>query len=142
MIRKPKFLVSSCLIGKKCRYDGKDMARDFLVELYNKGEVIDVCPEELGGLPTPRPPAERRGREIISKEAGNLSREYYLGAEQALKLMAEFKIARAYLKSKSPMCGCGRIYDGSFTGKLTVGDGLFTELLKKSKNDIPIESVD
>jgi uncharacterized protein YbbK (DUF523 family) len=136
-----KYLVSSCLIGKKCRYDGRDMARQTLVDLYHRGEVIDVCPEELGGLPTPRSPAERIGTQVISKEAKNLSHEYAEGAERALQLIANLPIEKAFLKSKSPMCGCGQIYDGSFTGKLMSGDGVFTELLR-AKLKIPIEPID
>jgi uncharacterized protein YbbK (DUF523 family) len=141
MNTEPKYLVSSCLIGKKCRYDGKDKARQFLIDLNAKGEVIDVCPEELGGLPTPRPPAEIIGTEIITNQAVNVTKEYIAGAERALSAIADFQIEKAFLKSKSPMCGCGQIYDGSFTGSLKSGDGIFTKLLK-SKLKISIESVD
>lgn len=141
MDKKPKYLVSSCLIGKKCRYDGKDQARQFLIDLNAKGEVLDVCPEELGGLPTPRPPAEIIGSDVITNQAVNVTQEYYVGAERALSLATHYPIEKAFLKSKSPMCGCGQIYDGSFTGCLKSGDGIFTKLLK-AKLKIPIESID
>jgi uncharacterized protein YbbK (DUF523 family) len=141
MTTNPKYLISSCLIGKKCRYNGTDRAQDFLVELKLRGEVIDVCPEELGDLSTPRPPAEIRGSEVVTQEALPVTNNYKLGAERALNLISGLPIERAFLKSKSPMCGCGQIYDGSFTGTLKTGDGIFTRILKQNLN-IPIESVD
>jgi uncharacterized protein YbbK (DUF523 family) len=141
-MQKPKYLVSACLIGKKCRYDGKDQARDFLVKSYEAGEVIAVCPEELGGLPTPRPPAEIIQDKVLTNQNKDVTSMYQEGAQNAFEIaLNNPSIEKAYLKSKSPMCGCGKIYDGSFTGKLTEGDGVFTCLIK-SKTKIPIESVD
>jgi uncharacterized protein YbbK (DUF523 family) len=128
-------------VGKKCRYDGRDMARQHLVELQEAGEVLDVCPEELGGLPTPRMPAERVGVSVITNEKLNITREYNLGAELVMNLIADLDIEKAYLKSKSPMCGCGQIYDGSFTGRLKEGDGILVELLK-ARTQVPIESIE
>lgn len=141
-MQKPKYLVSACLIGKRCRYDGKDQARDFLVKSYETGEIIAVCPEELGGLPTPRPPAEIIQNQVLTNQNMDVTSMYQEGAKNALEIALNYpSLEKVYLKSKSPMCGCGKIYDGSFSGKLKEGDGVFTTLLK-TQTKLPIESVD
>ncbi len=138
----PKFLVSACLVGQKCRYDGKDQARDFLVKAHQAGDVLAVCPEELGGLPTPRPPAEIFQGRVLTHQNVDVTEQYRLGAEKALQIALQApSLEKIYLKSNSPMCGCGKIYDGSFSGKLTSGDGIFARELK-SKLKLPIEPVD
>ena len=135
-----KVLVSACLIGKPCRYDGKHQARAEMLSLHEQGLTIPVCPEEMGGLGTPRDPAERQLDKVISNKGQDVSAQYQAGAEAALAVAEDNEVSEAFLKSKSPMCGCGKIYDGSFSGKLTDGDGVFAELLKK--NRVKITPVD
>ena len=137
---EPKYLISACLVGCHCRYDGKNQSREAMVELHQTGQALVVCPEELGGLPTPRPPCEIKNSKVISINGEDKTEAYILGATEALKLAKTYSIKTAYLKSKSPMCGLGKIYDGSFTGTITPGDGVFASLLKK--NDFKIEVID
>lgn len=139
-----KIIVSSCLLGTPCRYDGKDQKREFLVQLQevHPEKVISVCPEMLGGMQTPRVPCERKGGKVISKFGKDETSSYNLGAAKALQIAQENQIIKAYLKSQSPMCGCGKIYDGNFTGKLVDGNGVFADALKNLNSEIIIESVD
>ncbi len=134
-----KILISSCLLGKKCRYDG---GHNKLENLLNKNvEWISVCPEELGELGTPRPPAEKQldGRiKTISGE--DVTNEFNLGSHKSLKIGMENNCSLAILKSKSPSCGKGEIYDGSFSNKLIEDDGVFTQLCQK--NNIKVISSD
>lgn len=125
-------IVSACLANIPCRFDGKAKPNQYIIDLVAQGKAITVCPEELGGLSTPRVPAEQQGDKIISKEGKDLTEAFYLGAEKALAIALENNCTKAILKSKSPSCGCGKVYDGSFTNKLTKGDGVFCEILKKS----------
>ena len=129
----PKYFVSACLAGCACRYDGKSKTRDELKELVDSGRAIAVCPEELGELPTPRPPAEIKNNRVISCLGKDISLNYHLGALRALQIAEEYKINEFFLKSKSPMCGFKKVYDGSFSGKLTEGHGIFSSLLLNKK---------
>ena len=125
-------VISACLTGVACRYDGKDQLRVDLKKLVDDGEAIAVCPEELGGLPTPRTPAEKQGLFYKTKTGQDVTQEYKLGAKKAYDLAKSLgEINKAILKSKSPMCGVDQIYDGSFSGKLRHGDGEFSRLLKE-----------
>ncbi len=139
-------IVSACLAGEKCRYDGSHKERQDLLELVASGQAVAVCPEQLGGLPTPRPPAEQQGEKVITVEGKDVSHAYATGAEVALReahkvaLKSGKIIEKAILKSNSPMCGVGKIYDGTFSGNKKEGDGVFTKLLKK--NEIKVESRD
>ncbi|WPU67146.1 DUF523 domain-containing protein [Peredibacter starrii] len=135
-----KKIVSACLAGFQCRFDCAHKEREEIRAMVEKGEAIAVCPEQMGGLPTPRTPAEQIGNKIISKTGTDVTAEYELGAHQALKMAELTGATEAYLKSRSPMCGSGQIYDGSFSGKLVEGDGVFTKLLK-SRN-IKVIAVD
>ncbi len=135
-----KVIVSACLAGIHCRYDCASQERESIKELVRKGEAIPVCPEQLGGLPTPRPPAEKQGDRIITKCGSDVTQQYNQGALEAFKISELSGATVAYLKSRSPMCGSGFIYDGSFSGKLTDGDGVFTRVLKN--NNITVISVD
>lgn len=123
-------IVSACLAGKKCRYDGEHKEITDISELVAQGKAVAVCPEELGGLPTPRPPAENVDGKLLTIEGKDVTFNYKKGAQMALEIAMENSCTDAYLKSKSPMCGCGKVYDGSFQGQLTDGDGEFTKLLK------------
>ena len=127
---KPKLLVSACLLGTPCRYDGKSKKNEAVCALAERFELIPVCPEVLGGLPTPRTPSERRGACVVRKDGRDVTAEYRRGAECALETARREGVLAAVLKERSPSCGSGEIYDGTFTGALTAGDGVTAELLK------------
>ncbi|WP_347357827.1 DUF523 domain-containing protein [Bdellovibrio sp.] len=133
-------IVSACLSGVHCRYDCKAQTRSSIEEMVQKGDAIPVCPEQLGGLPTPRPPAERIGDKVLTNKGIDVTAEYQRGAEEALRIAKLAGATEALLKSKSPMCGCGKIYDGTFSGNQKDGDGVFAELLKK--NGIKVTVID
>ena len=124
-------LISACLMGIKCRYDGGRKPLPCLDELMEKHVLIPVCPEVIGGLPTPRVPAERIGDKVITKDGRDVTAEYHRGAEEALKLAQMTGCTHALLKERSPSCGFGMIYDGTFTGGLCKGMGVCGELLDK-----------
>lgn len=126
-------IVSACLAGFNCRYDGKNQANKKIIKLIKNGKAIPVCPEQLGGLPTPRPAVEKVGNKFISHNGENYSREFKKGAKEAFKIAKLVGCKKAILKAKSPSCGCGLIYDGSFSGRLKKGNGIFCSLLKKNK---------
>lgn len=127
---KPKLLVSACLLGTPCRYDGKSKKSEAVCALADVFELIPVCPEQLGGLPTPRTPSERRGARVVTRDGRDVTAEYRRGAEAALEAARREGAAAAVLKERSPSCGSGEIYDGSFTGARIAGDGVTAELLK------------
>lgn len=135
---KENVLVSSCLIGLKTRYDKKS-SKNIFKELNSKYNVIPFCPEQAAGLPTPRKPCEIKDGSVYNIDGVNLTREFLDGANEALKLCKMYNIKKAYLKSKSPSCGKGKIYDGSFSGVLTDGDGIVTKLLEE--NEIEVISI-
>lgn len=122
-------LMSACLAGRPCRYDGSACPHPWAVARFERGEAVLVCPEELGGLPTPRQPSERRGGRVVSIEGADVTEQFVRGAREALRICEERGCDAAVLKARSPSCGCGRIYDGSFTGALVVGNGVLAELL-------------
>ena len=122
-------LVSACLLGLPCRYDGRSMPSREVISLGEKYNLIPVCPEIYGGLPTPRVPSERVGDKVLMKDGHNVTENYQRGAECALMLARIYSVDMAILKAKSPSCGCGRIYDGTFSGTLTDGLGVTAELL-------------
>lgn len=139
------YLVSSCLAGVNCRYDGKNHENKLIVDLVKKGEAIPVCPEQLGGLPTPRTSCEivideKNSRKVISKDKRDCTNEFMLGAEKTLKVAKAVCAKKAILKSKSPSCGCGLIYDGTFSGKLVEGNGLTAELLIQNGIEVCTEN--
>ena len=127
-----------CLLGEPCRYDGKSvpMGGKVIERLKEKYILVPVCPEQEGGLPTPRIPAERKGEKVVRRDDVDVTAEYRKGAEVALSLCRRFGISIALMKAKSPSCGAGRIYDGTFSGTLTDGDGVTVSLL--SGNGIKI----
>lgn len=133
-------IVSACLSGVHCRYDCKAQTRSEIEEMVKNGEAIPVCPEQMGGLSTPRPPAERIGNKVLTNAGADVTDQYQRGAEEALRIAQLAGATEALLKSKSPMCGYGKIYDGTFTGTTIDGDGVFAELLKK--HGIKITAVD
>lgn len=125
-------LCSACLLGIKCRYDGKGKPDEKVIKLSKKEILIPVCPEQLGGLPTPRENREIKRKRVITKSGKDETKNHKMGAEETLKLVKLFGIKQAIFKQKSPSCGCGQIYDGTFSGKLIKGDGITTVLLKKN----------
>jgi uncharacterized protein YbbK (DUF523 family) len=134
-------LVSGCLVGQKCRYNMVCEEVKELKEMVDKGEAIPVCPEQLGGLPTPRPPQEivggsgadvLRGRaRVINSEGMDVTKSFVKGASDVLVIAKDKNVERAVLKSRSPACGLGEIYDGTFRGRVKKGDGVTAALLKK-----------
>ncbi len=132
-------IVSKCLIGECCRYDGGSKPDAEIVRLVRAGKATAVCPEQLGGLSTPRPPSEiaADGR-VISKTGADVTKQFVRGANEALRIARAVGATRAILKARSPSCGCGEIYDGTFSGTLTQGDGITAALFKA--NGIDVES--
>ena len=125
-------LVSACLIGEKCKYNGGDNYSEKLMEFLKGKEYVAICPEVLGGLPTPRTSCEIiRGR-VIDQNGVDKTMEYEKGAEQALKIALEKGCKLAILQTRSPSCGKGKIYDGTFSKRLIVGDGKTVQLLEKN----------
>lgn len=124
-------LVSACLMGMECRYDGSGYLLDELTKLKNKHNLIPVCPEIYGGLQTPREPAELQGDKVITKSGEDVTAEYQRGAQEIAKLADFYDCSLAILKERSPSCGFGEIYDGTFHGILIPGNGLTAGLLSK-----------
>ena len=127
-----KILVSACLLGIACRYDGASKEYPLIDELCRRHQVVPVCPEIMGGLPTPRTPAERQGKQVATKVGADVTAQYLRGAEETLRLAQRLGCAVAVLKERSPSCGSGKIYDGTFTGALTDGFGVAAERLQNA----------
>ena len=127
-----RILVSACLLGVPCRYDGSGAVREELRGLAAEEgiQLIPVCPEQLGGLPTPRPPAERVGDRVMTRSGEDVTAEYRRGAERTAELARLFGCTGALLKARSPSCGSGSIYDGTFSGTRAPGDGMTVQMLK------------
>jgi uncharacterized protein YbbK (DUF523 family) len=138
------YLVSACLAGVNCRYNGGNNENKLVSELVNQGKAIAVCPEQLGGLPTPRAACEivedeEGNKKVLSADGQDCSKYFYEGAEKTLAIAEALDIKKAILKSKSPSCGCGIVYDGTFSGKLVEGNGLTAELLIKNGIEVQTE---
>ena len=126
---KEKLLISACLMGIGCRYDGREMKKVDILRLSKKYDLVPVCPEIYGGLPTPRTPSERVGDRVLMKDGTDVTKNFRRGAEYALGLANMTGARLALLKERSPSCGKGEIYDGSFTGTLVPGFGVAAEML-------------
>lgn len=136
-----KVAVSACLLGVNCRFDGGNSKNTDAVEQSQTHELIPICPEEAGGLPTPRPPVEIVGGDgydvldgkakVLTADGQDKTAEFLKGAQQALALVQAQGVKCVILKAKSPSCGCGEIYDGTFSGTLISGDGVTAALLKR-----------
>lgn len=131
-----KILVSACLLGKNCKYNGGNNLNQSVLGFIEGHEVIGVCPEQLGGLSTPRLPAEIVDGVVTNKEGVSVDAEFRKGAQAALAAALENKVDLAILQSRSPSCGVKEIYDGSFSGKKIKGQGVFAKLL--AKHDIKV----
>ena len=136
-----KVVISACLLGVRCRYDGGDSRNETVIKQSETDELIPVCPEEVGGLSTPRSPAEIVGGDgddvldgkakVMTVEGADVTDAYLKGAHHALQVAQSHGAMQVILKARSPSCGCGDIYDGTFSGTLTSGDGVTTALLKR-----------
>ena len=133
-------IVSACLVGVNCRFDGKNKSSEELIEAFKRGKLIPLCPEQLGGLPTPRAPSKivdgdgydvLDGRtRVVNQRSEDVTENFIRGAREVLKIAKILNVKEAILESRSPSCGCGRIYDES-SGELIEGDGVLTALLKR-----------
>lgn len=122
-------LISACLMGVRCRYDGGGQAMARLDELMERYVLVPVCPEVLGGLPTPREPAELRGERVVTRTECDVTDAFRRGAAEAARIARACGCSRALLKERSPSCGCGKVYDGTFCGVLREGSGLCAQAL-------------
>ncbi|MDD5935392.1 MAG: DUF523 domain-containing protein [Clostridiales bacterium] len=125
-------LISGCLLGINCRYDGKGNLIPEISELLKKHNLIPVCPEQLGGLVTPREAAEIRNGRVVTKSGIDITEEFTKGALEVLRLAKLYGCTVAILKERSPSCGSNCRYDGTFSGTLIAGDGITAELLKEN----------
>ncbi len=124
-------LISACLLGLSCRYDGEYREYD-LKNLREKFNLIPICPEIYGGLPTPRVPSEIQGEKVVNRNGDDVTAQYEKGAQEALKLAKLYNAKYALLKAKSPSCGKNEVYDGSFTATLVDGEGVTARLLREN----------
>lgn len=134
-------LVSACLAGVRCRYDGEAHPDERVLDMVRSGRGIPVCPEQLGGLPTPRRRAEIRGGDgsdvldglarVVDEDGRDVTGPFLRGAEETLRLARLAGAERAYLRARSPSCGLGTVYDGGFSGRLRPGDGVTAALLER-----------
>ena len=123
-----RILISACLLGARCRYDGVSKLQPWISDLAERHILVPVCPGDWGS-PT-RPPAERRGDRVMTRDGGDVTAQYRRGAEEALRLCRLLGCEAALLKERSPSCGSGMVCDGTFTGVLTAGEGVTAELLR------------
>jgi uncharacterized protein YbbK (DUF523 family) len=131
---KEKVLISACLLGVNCKYSGDNNYNKELIDKLNEQyDLIPICPEIMGGLSTPRNPAEIRDGKVFNNQGDEVTKNFQKGAEEALKIAKMLNVNKAILKSKSPSCGKGLIYDGTFNNKLIEGNGITTDLLLKNK---------
>ena len=135
-----KILVSACLLGNNCKYDGTNNKNEKVIEYIKDKEIIPMCPEIYGGLSTPRVPSERKGDKVITKNGEDVTVNFLKGAKETLYIAKLFNIKKALLKAKSPSCGNGIIYDGSFTHTKIEGYGVTAELLKENGIEIITEN--
>jgi len=131
-VKQMNVLISACLLGCKCRYDGKDKNTIDITKLKEKYTLFPICPELDGGLGVPREPAEIKEKRVINRKGIDVTKEYTKGAEIALETALKNNCTVAILKARSPSCGKGEIYDGSFTKTLINGDGIKVRVLKEA----------
>lgn len=127
-------LVSSCLIGLKCRYDASIKENTDVIKYLSDKEYWPICPEQMGGLATPRKPAEivsNNPLKIVDNQGYDVTENFLEGANQVIEIIKDKKVSLAILKAKSPSCGSENIYDGTFSNKLVEGQGILTKLLRE-----------
>lgn len=138
-----KVIVSACLAGDNCKYNGGNNINQKMMDFLKSHEMLKVCPEVLGGLPTPRPSAEIVDGKVINTEGKNITKESTLGAQKAFEIVQKEKPDLIILQSRSPSCGIKQIYDGTFSGNKIPGHGLFAELcIKAGYKVLDIEDLD
>ncbi len=130
-MNKETIIVSACLLGVNCKYNGSSNYNAKIEQLKEKYNMIPVCPEVMGDLPIPRTPSEIVGDRVINKVGNDVTNNYLDGANKVLKIALENSVKLAIFKAKSPSCGSGKVYDGSFTSTLIDGDGVTSRLLKE-----------
>lgn len=136
---KEKILVSACLLGVNCKYNGGNNENEYVFKYLEDKEIIPVCPEIMGGLSTPRNPSEIIGSKVINNLNEDVTSNYNKGAEETLKLAKKLNITKAILKSRSPSCGYNTIYDGTFSKTLKKGHGITAKLLSENGFEILTE---
>ncbi|WP_418668501.1 DUF523 domain-containing protein [Allofournierella sp.] len=124
-----RILISACLLGKNCRYNGTNSASPRVRAFVEGHETVEICPELLAGMPTPRPCAELAAGVVVDEQGRNVDEEYRRGARLALEQAKKMGIDLAVLQPRSPTCGVNQVYDGSFTGRLVKGRGVFAQAL-------------
>lgn len=127
-----KILVSACLLGENCKYNGKNNFNSLIAKLTNSFVIIPICPEVLGGLTTPRLPSEINNEFVINEAGVDVTYEFNKGAKLALQTALKENVKYAILKEKSPSCGVNKIYDGNFNGTLLAGKGITCQLLEQN----------
>ena len=127
-----RIAVSACLLGENCKYNGENNYSEKLVDYIKGNDVLSVCPEVMGGLPVPRESAEIVNGVVSHKDGTSVDKEFRKGAKKALEIVKEENVDLVILQSRSPSCGVNSIYDGSFSGKLISGKGVFADLLQKN----------
>lgn len=132
MVNNFEYLVSGCLCGEKCRYDGQASISEKVKELVDSGKALVVCPEVMGGMSVPRLPCEIKDNRVINIENEDKTDYFNEGAKKVLALAKKYNIIKAILKEKSPSCGSHYIYDGSFNKTLIKGQGITTKLLREN----------
>ncbi len=135
-------LISACLLGMRCTWSGNDNKNDRAIELSKVETLIPVCPEQLGGLATPRAPQEIQGGtgedvldnacRVLNRNGEDVTTEFITGAEETLEIVRQLNIKEFIARSRSPSCGCSQVYDGTFRDRLIDGDGVTTALLRRS----------
>lgn len=138
-----KVIVSACLVGDNCKYNGGNNLNQKMMDFLQSHEIIKVCPEVLGGLPTPRPSAEIVNGQVMNNEGKNITKEFSLGAQKAFEIVQKENPDLIILQSRSPSCGIKQIYDGSFSGRKIEGQGIFAALcIKAGCKVLDIEDID
>lgn len=127
-----RIAVSACLLGENCKYNGGNNYSEKVASFISGHEVIAICPEVLGGLTIPREPAEIVDGIVSHKDGSSVDKEFRTGAQKALKIVMDNQVDLVILQSRSPSCGADTIYDGSFSGKLIEGQGVFASLLRQN----------
>lgn len=127
-----KYLISACLIGENCKYNGENNLEKIAKLLFDKGLALPVCPEQLGGLSTPREPSEIVGNQVINKKGEDVTKEFMFGAVKTLDYALKNDIRIAILQARSPSCGSNKVYDGTFSNTLIEGEGRTTTLLRRN----------
>ena len=146
------YLISACLCGVNCKYNGANNYNEKCNELFISGKAVLICPEQLGGLTTPRVPSELQANaegngKVITKEGLDVTKEFIKGAKEVVEIAKKLPISAAILKEGSPSCGVNFVYDGSFNGNKVKGKGITTEMLNEigiktlSEKDLEVNSV-